>query len=229
MASALTTTKDTPLAELKAARDPHYLVSNPQAPAKSASFLQRLLGVHNVPHIGTVTTSLSSGINVPVVQRSSSLLPNLYSPDFRYWEYICVPDLFLLPSFVVGLVMHFGLAAGLGLFSLRPVRWLLEKIVTAPGQGPSKASTEGNRIELRGIATGDKDGKPVQVMGKLAYESDAYSLTGIVATEAAMVLLQNEALVKELEGGYLTPGVLGQAYVDRLQGVGLKIETDVLE
>lgn len=232
MATALTITKNMSPAEMKASRNPYYLVPNPPQSARPAPFLRRLLGVHSVPHIGTVTTSFSSNINTPVVQRGSSLLPSLYSRDFRFWEYMRVPDLFLMPAVVLGMITHFALAAAMSLISLSPVRSMLEKVATAPGQGPSKTSTEGNRIELRGIAVGEKErenGNPVRVMGKFVYESDAYSLTGVLATEAAMVLLQNEGLVKELGGGYLTPGMLGQAFVDRLEKVGVKIETEEIE
>jgi len=55
------------------------------------------------------------------------------------------------------------------------------------------------------------------------------TVTGVLLAEAALSLLKDESMAKEIGGGVLTPAMLGQAYVDRLGESGFKIETRLLE
>jgi short subunit dehydrogenase-like uncharacterized protein len=168
-------------------------------------------------------TSFAAMVDVPIIQRGASLMPSLYDPNFVAREYMNVPNALL------GMVAHFALVAAAVLVRLASVRWTLRKFVTAPGGGPSRESTVGNRIEYRGIASSEKDGKTVRVMGRLAFEGDAYSLTGLTLTQAALTLLQEKGLAKSLGGGYLTAAMLGKGFVDRLTGSGFVIEANPLD
>lgn len=133
-------------------------------------------------------------------------------------------------STLVGIATHFALVAMAFVLVIPPLRWLASTVGPAQGTGPSDEKKEGNRIEFRGIAMGEKDdGSEVLSMGRFVYEGCPYTLTGVVATEAAMVLLHNEELVRELGGGYLTPGMLRQDFMDRLQKVGVGMEAKILE
>ncbi len=53
-------------------------------------------------------------------------------------------------------------------------------------------------------------------------------MSGIFLAEAAMVLLNDDALTAKLDGGVLTPAMLGQPFIDRLRKSGLVIETEML-
>lgn len=88
-------------------------------PQSSQSWVSRILGIRSVPCLGTLTTSVSAGPNIAVVQRSWGLLDGgkLYGTNFQYYEYMRVRNS------IIGVAMHFALAfAGLALI-FRPFRW----------------------------------------------------------------------------------------------------------
>ena len=148
-----------------------------------------------------------------------------YVPNFQYREYAAVRNAF------VGALIHLALSVSfLSLFSLSPLRWLAKKLVPfAPGQGATKEKTSKDRFEFRAVATADENAeKPRKAFGRLIYEGGTYYLTGLFLAEAAMVLLREESLVKELGGGILTPAMLGQAYVERIVQAGVVLEVDIL-
>lgn len=210
---------------MAASSDPHYLAaSRPSTKPQPTLLSHKIFGARHIPGIGTVTTALGSYIDTPIVQRSASLMPDLYDPSFRFREYMNVPNAF------VGVATHFALVALALVLFIPPLRWLTSVIGPKQGTGPSDEKKEGNRIEFRGIATGEKeDGTEVQSMGRFVYEGCPYTLTGVVATEAAMVLVRNEDMVQGLGGGYLTPAMLRQDFMDRLQKVGIVMEAKILE
>lgn len=188
--------------------------------------MRRIFGAHYVRDIGTVTTTLPALCDVPIVHRSSSLLPDLYDRDFHFEEFAKVRNWFR------GLFVHIciGLAALSLLFP--PVRWLAKQLLPAPGQGPTKEATKGDYIEYRGIATADHPEagkKPIRVLGTLTYRGAAYPMTGMFLAETAMVLITSERVGEKLKGGFLTPACLGQEYIDRVEKCGVAIETAVLE
>lgn len=54
------------------------------------------------------------------------------------------------------------------------------------------------------------------------------TVTGIFVAQAALTLLRDEVAAKEVGGGFLTPAMLGNAYVERLEANGFRIETELL-
>jgi len=112
---------------------------------------------------------------------------------------------------------------------LRPCRWLMRKLVYAPGEGATKQNTMNDAFELRAIATADEDSpSPRRAFGKFRYDGSGYYLTGLLLAEAAMVILRDERTMETLEGGILTPATLGQAFVDRMQKAGIILETELV-
>ncbi|KAL9129068.1 MAG: hypothetical protein Q9217_002375 [Psora testacea] len=199
-------------------------IPGPKA-TSSTSLATRLFGVRSIPNLGTVTTSLNAGPNVAVVQRSWGLLAggSYYGPKFQFREYVTVRNR------LVGAAVHIALAIGMMALALSPVRWLLKKLVYAPGQGPSKETTAKDSIEYRAVATADQDvPNPRQAFGICRYDGGVYYLTGVFLAEASMVLLKDDGLVKRLGGGLLTPAMLGQHFIDRLTKAGLVLETEML-
>jgi short subunit dehydrogenase-like uncharacterized protein len=69
----------------------------------------------------------------------------------------------------------------------------------------------------------------------MAYDGGIYYVTGIFASEAAIVLVRGDTTAddsvyaRKLGGGVLTPATLGQPYIDRLVKAGVIIETGWLE
>ena len=85
----------------------------------SPSWASKFLGIRSVSGLGTLTTSVSAGPNIAIVQRSWGLLDGgkLYGTNFQYNEYMRVRNS------INGVALHFALAfAGLAL-TLRPFRW----------------------------------------------------------------------------------------------------------
>lgn len=195
----------------------------------SCSLFGRIFGLRTVPDLGTLTTSLTASVNVPVVHRSSFLAPGLYGSRFRYWEFAKARNAF------TGVITHFVTAFGFLCLILTPIGMLLKKFVFQPGQGPERnEALKHDYIEYRGIATADEDSKEEKkakrAFGKVAFEGDMYWFTGLALAQAAMVILTNEKeLVLKNSGGILTPSTLGQEYVDRLDEAGVTLETKMLE
>ncbi|OJD18631.1 hypothetical protein AJ78_01327 [Emergomyces pasteurianus Ep9510] len=211
--------------ELLKAQNPYYLSASQPKTTHSPPLLQRLFGVRIVPELGPMTSYITSHCDAAIVHRSRSLMLDLYGPDFHFETFAAVR------SVPVGVILHIALMFGLLALTLPPLRLLVNKLIYAPGEGPAKKATIGNRIEYRALATAERkspEGKPIKVLGIYKANGDAYWMTGVLLAESAMVLLKSKRISQEVEGGYLTPAVLGQEYIDRLEKCGITIETQVL-
>lgn len=191
----------------------------------SPALISKFIGVRSVPGLGTLTTSISAGPNVATVQRSWGLLEDgkLYGPKFSYQEYAAVRNV------AVGIVVHFAMAFGALALALPPFRWLAKKFLYAPGQGASREATNKDSLEYRAVATADQDGpNPGRAFGKLRWDGGNYYFTGVCLAEAAMVLLQEDDLVKRLDGGVLTPAMIAQPFIERLRRAGMVFEVEMM-
>ncbi|KAI1927957.1 hypothetical protein LOZ58_005932 [Ophidiomyces ophidiicola] len=222
-ASVLASFDSLSLKEIRATNDPYCLSASKPDKMPSTPIMRRLFGAHYVKDIGTVTTAIPAMIDTPIVHRSSSLMPDLYGPNFHFQEFTKARNTLL------GVILHWciGIVA-VGLM-LPPIRWLARRFVPEQGQGPSKEDTVSDHVEYRGVATAISENKPIRVLGRLVYQGAAYPMTGMLVTEAAMVLLSSERAGTELTGGFLTPAVLGEEYTNRIEKCGVVIETRVLE
>ena len=182
-----------------------------------------LLGVRTVPGLGTLTTSVSAGPNISTVQRSWGLLDGgkFYGPNFQYKEYMTVR------STLVGALIHIAIVGAAILLAFRPIRWALLKIIYQPGQGPDREATKSECLEHRCVATAvNAEGEEKKALARWRYEDGMYYMTGMLLAEAAMVMLRDE---EKLDGGLLTPACLGEAFVERLRGADVVIESKMLE
>ena len=179
--------------------------------------LRQFTGVRTVPDLGTITTSPTGGINRGVVQRTWGLLDDgkYYGPNFTYNEYVTVRNRF------VGILFHFALAFGMLALAISPIRAILRRLVTAPGQGPNEASAAKEAFDFRAVAKADRDGR--RALGQFRYNGGMYDLTATLLVEAGMVLAKDEEAVRRLGGGYLTPATLGQHLIDRLANGGVEL------
>ncbi|KAA6413668.1 MAG: Saccharopine dehydrogenase Homospermidine synthase [Lasallia pustulata] len=191
---------------------------------RSTPFMSKLLGVRSVPDLGTLTTSITAGPNAAIVYRSWGLFDggDFYGHNFEYHEYMRARNAF------TGVALHFAIAIGMVALAIPPVRWLLKKLVTVPGQGASREAADKETLELRSVAAADQDGpNPKRALAKLRWEGGMYYLTGVFLAEAAIVILRDDR-TKRLGGGLLTPAMLGQPFIDRLRKAGLKLETQLV-
>lgn len=69
---------------------------------------------------------------------------------------------------------------------------------------------------------------PRRVFGQLIWHGSLYHLTGVLAAEGAITLLRDETMAGAVGGGLLTPALLGEAYLERLQRAGVKISIQTM-
>ena len=188
--------------------------------ARPASLFTRVFGTRSVSGLGTLTTSFAASTNRAIVHRTWGLLDegNFYGQNFQYSEYLSVRNSF------IGIAAHFAVAFAMIAMSLPPVRWLLKKFVYQPGQGQSKEIASRDYIEYRAISTPDSQASR-QAFAKLRWNGSLYSLTGVLLAEAAIVILRDKSIAKRLGGGFFTPAMLGQPFIDRLKAAGMIFET----
>lgn len=218
------------LKEIADASKPWSLSAVPTPSHASAPqpLAERLLGVRTVRDLGTLTTSLQGAADATIVHRSWSLFDagGFYGQAFQFSPYMHVRNAF------VGVMVHMALAVGVLFLLLPPVRWLIQRFVLEPGQGPSREASRNDRLEYRALATVDSADPtdPKRIAGRLAWQGSMYQLTGVFLAEAAAVLAREERPYAALEmgGGFLTPATLGAPFLERLQNSGLKIDVRVM-
>ncbi len=213
------------LAEIRASTKPFALSSAPPPKSSSARpLLSYLLGPFSYPDLGILTTSIAAIPNVGIVHRSAGLMPQLYGKNFQFTEYLRVSN------YALGILMHFAVVFGSLLLAMKPLRWLIRKLVYQPGQGPTVEATVTDTFEFRavGVADDSSGGKEKKAMARVRYEGGIYYFSGLCLAEGAMVLLENEDLVNGLGGGLLTPACLGDKFIERLQKAGVIIEGKML-
>lgn len=195
---------------------------NPQNPI---SIFTKLFGVRYVPDLGLLTTTLTGPPNEAIVQRTWGLLDGgkQYGPKFTFHEYQRASNQLL------GIIVHFAIQLGMMSLLISPLRWLLMRLVTSPGDGPAKEKREKELLEYRAIGTADQNvPKPKRAYARFRWDGGIYDLTGVFLAEAAMAILQDTDLERKLGGGVLTPAMLGQPFVDRLKNVGCTFETEIM-
>lgn len=225
LATALSIMDQYSLSEVRTATKPFALSSAPTSKRNSSrSLFSRLLGPFSYPGLGILTTSITATPNVAIVHRSSGLMPQLYGKNFQFNEY------WRVSNYVFGILVHFAVILGSFLAAIKPFRSFIRRFIYQPGQGPGAEATAKDIIEFRAIAVADDTtgGMAKRATAKLRYEGGIYYFTGLLLAEGAMVLLENEDLVKTLGGGLLTPACLGDKFIERLQEVNVRIEGEML-
>ena len=191
----------------------------------SSSLFSTIFGVRSVRELGILTTSVAAVSNVPTVQRSWGLLDDgkFYGPHFSYQEYVAVR------STALGVAVHLAIVFGAVILALSPVRWLIGKMIYAPGQGASREAAKRDSIEYRAIATADQEStSPQRAFGKLRWDGGNYYFTGVCLAEAAMVLLKEDALAEKLGGGLLTPAMIAEPFIDRMTSNGMVFMVEMM-
>src|SRR6187402_1159449 len=115
------------------------------------SWATRLLGYRNVPGLGILTTSFVAPGNESVVQRSASLSPELYGPNFAYHEYLPVAN------FITAVMVHIVTILGNLLLSLPLFRWILRRFLYPLSSGPDRVRSgkaESAEFKAVGFAEG---------------------------------------------------------------------------
>ena len=162
-----------------------------------------------------------AGINTRVVQRSNALQNNRYGESFRYSEYTMTGA--GTRGKLRSIAMALGMGGFMGVLALPPTRWLAEKFLPKPGEGPTKEAQEAGffKIKLAGT-TASGEVVSVRVTGD---RDPGYGSTAKMLSEAGMCILETAETGKN-SGGFWTPAsLMGDALIERLEAnAGLTFE-----
>jgi short subunit dehydrogenase-like uncharacterized protein len=199
------------------AADPHAL--SPDPAAEPAPVQPPDAGPPGRLQDGTWTAPfIMAGYNTRIVRRSNALTDWSYGRGLRYGELMgCgrgVRGAAAAGGVTVGL---FGALAGISAaMTTAPTRALLDRVLPAPGSGPSAASRAAGwfRSELHAVASGGRRFRAV-----VAGPGDpGYSATAVMLGESALCLAEDATGDR---AGSLTPATaMGTALVERLRKAG---------
>jgi short subunit dehydrogenase-like uncharacterized protein len=167
-----------------------------------------------------VAPFVMAATNSRVVQRTHALLGRPWGDDFRYDEAV------LAGGGLKGIAMSSAVTGAIGAFmaasALPPSRWLVDKLVPAPGEGPSPEAQARGFFDLRlfGETAGGK-----RIVTRVTGDRDpGYGSTARMIAEAALAFA--DVPHDTVAGGFWTPAtIFGDLLIERLQGhAGLGFE-----
>ncbi len=156
---------------------------------------------------------MMAAINTRVVMRSESLLAPLYGENFRYDEAQSVGSGF--SGRVKAMTAGAGLAGFMLTAALPPGRWLLNKLMPQPGEGPSPQAQREGFFDIRFLGR-TACGKTLncQVTGD---RDPGYGSTSKMLAQSAICLVRDKDRENCPGGFWTTASGLGQALIERLQ------------
>ena len=158
------------------------------------------------------------GYNHQIVLRTDALLGGAYGPTFDYRE---VVDTARGPL-GAGAAVLVAAAQGLltGALASRPSRAVADRLLPAPGQGPSEAARRRGRFALE-VLTTTTTGARYSAIVAAAYDP-GYDGTAVMLGESALALALDDDLPDA--AGVLTPMTgIGLGLADRLRAYGFEI------
>lgn len=163
-----------------------------------------------------VAPFVMASYNTRIVRRSNALLDWAYGRDLRYGEVMGVG------RGPVGAVTAAGVTAGLAAFvaafSAKPTRALLDRVLPAPGAGPSEEARE--KGWFRSVIDARTEGGR-RFRATVAGPGDpGYKATAVMLGEAGLALALDGARLPAAAGA-LTPATgIGDVLVERLRAAG---------
>ncbi|WP_241387722.1 saccharopine dehydrogenase family protein [Rhodococcus sp. CH91] len=168
---------------------------------------------------GRMAPFVMASYNTRIVRRSNALRDWGYGRRFRYREVMSVGASPLSPVLAGLVAVGTGaLAAGL---SFPPTRFVLDKILPAPGEGPSEKTRENGYFTVDLYASTESGARYTARFG--AQGDPGYKATAVMLAESALSLALGGAALHP-GGGVLTPAVaFGDVLTDRLRAAGFEI------
>ncbi|WP_203897881.1 saccharopine dehydrogenase family protein [Virgisporangium aliadipatigenens] len=175
---------------------------------------------------GRLAPFLMAPYNTRVVRRTNALRGYAYGREFRYREAMSVGASPLSTVYAGGLKAGLG-AMALGL-SLRPTRYVLDRLLPRPGTGPDEKTRRGGHFTcdlFTTTSTGARYTARVRAKGDPGYQA-----TAVMLGEAALALALDRDALPPTPGGVLTPATgIGDAYVTRLRAAGMELSARRLD
>jgi short subunit dehydrogenase-like uncharacterized protein len=169
-----------------------------------------------------VAPFVMASYNTRIVRRSNALNGWAYGRSFRYREVMALgskPVGAAMAAAATGAVVALGAAIG-----FRPAHLLLDRVLPAPGEGPSQKTMDRGRFrsEVHTITSGGSRVKAV-----IAADGDpGYKATAVMFGESALALALDGQNLPD-RAGVLTPATgIGSVLAGRLRTAGFTIETD---
>lgn len=170
---------------------------------------------------GWMAPFVMARINTRVVRRSNALLGWAYGRRFRYREMMRTG-----PG-VVGRAKALGVAGGVGGMAvgmaLPPTRWVMDRVLPDPGEGPSEDMVRNGFFEVEIHARAADSGE--RWVARVGAKGDpGYGATCVMLGESALCLALDGGKLPE-RAGVLTPATgMGEAAVERLRAAGQTFE-----
>jgi short subunit dehydrogenase-like uncharacterized protein len=169
---------------------------------------------------GWLAPFVMASYNSRVVRRSNALRGWAYGRSFRYREAMSVGASPLSRVLATGAKIGLGaLVVGL---SLPPTRFILDRLLPKPGEGPSERARREGHFTIDIFAkttTGERYRARFKAKG-----DPGYAATAVMLGEAALALALDRDALPPSEGGVLTPATaIGDALVTRLRAAGMEI------
>lgn len=172
---------------------------------------------------------LMGSYNTRIVRRSNALAGYAYGKGFRYREVMAFGRSPLGP--VLAAATAGGIAGvGVGL-ALPPSRFVLDRVLPKPGEGPSETARRNGhfRVEITADTTSG-----ARYRTTVAAKGDpGYAATAVMLGQSGLCLAQDSPTgpsgFELLAGGVLTPATaMGSALADRLRTTGFTLTTERL-
>jgi short subunit dehydrogenase-like uncharacterized protein len=157
-----------------------------------------------------------AGINTRTVRRSNALQDWSYGRGLRYAEVMGVGRGPVGAASAVGLTA--GLAGALAAMTFRPTRSLLDRLLPAPGTGPSEQAREKGWFRMVVDAT-TEDGRRYRATA--AGPGDpGYAATAVMLGESALALALDGDRLPDRAGSLTPATAFGDVLVRRLRAAG---------
>ena len=199
--------------------DPYSLSPDRSAEPELGDEQDRLT-ITKDPELGRWTGSfVMAPFNTRIVRRSNALTGYAYGRRFRYREVMGYGRSPLAPLVAAGVTT--GMAVGMAGMSFGPTRALLDRVLPAPGSGPSEQVRERGHFRIEVVA---RTSTGARFTATVAAKGDpGYTATAVMQGESALCLALDRDRLPD-RAGVLTPATaLGPALADRLRAQGFEI------
>ncbi|SFM92956.1 Uncharacterized conserved protein [Pseudonocardia ammonioxydans] len=162
--------------------------------------------------------------NTRIVRRSNALLGHAYGRGLRYGE---LQGCGRGPAGAAAAVaVTGGLGLLVGAFALPPVRPLLDRVLPAPGSGPSERTRANGwfRMDVR-ASTGSGRRYRARVSGP---GDPGYAATAVMLGESGLALALGGSALPDRAGSLTPATAMGDVLVDRLRAAGHTYEVDTV-
>lgn len=213
--------------KMKVLGDPYGLspdrAREPEVGKLSDQALGRASDIH--PSLdGWVGTFVMAAHNTRIVRRSNGLLGWVYGKNFRYREVMSAGSSTLAPviagAISGGSLVGVGVLASLSRVSLG--RKLLDKVLPAPGTGPSEQTRRTGWFSMKTVAHTTSG---ATYLATFAGTGDpGYQATAVMIGETGLALAFDD--LPQIAGVLTPAAAVGDALTDRLRAAGMTIEVE---